>query len=160
MTEQAELARPEAGKTIETVNPATGEPGKIYPQTSLDEARAAASAARQAFLEWRRTRFAERSAIIRKAAEILRARKDEFARLMTEEMGKTVTDGRAEVEKCAAHCDWFAEHAEGYLAEQPVDLGQGETFVTFNPIGVVLAVMPWNFPFWQVFRFAAPALMA
>jgi succinate-semialdehyde dehydrogenase/glutarate-semialdehyde dehydrogenase len=160
MTEQAELTRPEAGKTIQTVNPATGDPGKSYRETSLDEALAAAAAARDAFLQWRRTGFAERSAVIRKAATILRARKDEFARLMTEEMGKTVTDGRAEVEKCAAHCDWFADHAEEYLAEEPVDLGGGETFVTFNPLGVVLAVMPWNFPFWQVFRFAAPALMA
>jgi succinate-semialdehyde dehydrogenase/glutarate-semialdehyde dehydrogenase len=80
--------------------------------------------------------------------------------LMTEEMGKTIADGRAEVEKCAFQCDWFAEHAEGYLARQPVDIGGPEAFVTFNPVGVVLAVMPWNFPFWQVFRFAAPALMA
>jgi succinate-semialdehyde dehydrogenase/glutarate-semialdehyde dehydrogenase len=160
MAEQAELTRPEAAKTIRPVNPATGEPGKSYSETSLDEARAAAAAARRAFLDWRRTSFAERSTVIRRAAEILRARKDEFAGLMTEEMGKTLTDGRAEVEKCAAHCDWFAEHAEEYLAEQPVELGSGETFVTFNPLGVVLAVMPWNFPFWQVFRFAAPALMA
>ena len=160
MAEQAELTRTDAGKTIRTVNPATGEPGRSYGETSLDEALAAAAAARRAFLKWRRTSFAERSAVVRKAAEILRARKDELARLMTEEMGKTLTDGRAEVEKCAAHCDWFADHSETYLAEEPVDLGQGETFVTFNPLGVVLAVMPWNFPLWQVFRFAAPALMA
>ena len=79
---------------------------------------------------------------------------------MTEEMGKTVTDGRAEIEKCAFNCDWFADHAQDYMAREPVDLGGPEAFVTFNPIGVVLAVMPWNFPFWQVFRFAAPALMA
>jgi succinate-semialdehyde dehydrogenase/glutarate-semialdehyde dehydrogenase len=91
---------------------------------------------------------------------VLRGRKDEFARLMTEEMGKTVDDGRSEVEKCAFHCDWFADHAEEYLAREPVDIGGGEAFVTFNPLGVILAVMPWNFPFWQVFRAAAPALMA
>jgi succinate-semialdehyde dehydrogenase/glutarate-semialdehyde dehydrogenase len=160
MAEQAQLTRPETRNTIQTVNPATGQPGKSYRESSPEEARAAAAAAREAFLEWRRTSFAERAAVIRKAAQILRACKDEFARLMTEEMGKTVTEGRAEVEKCAFHCDWFAEHAQGYLAEEPVDLGNGETFVTFNPLGVVLAVMPWNFPFWQVFRFAAPALMA
>ena len=160
MAEQAELTRPEARNTIRTMNPANGEPGPTYQETSLDEARAAAKAARAAFLEWRRTGFAERSAVMHKAAEILRARKDELARLMTDEMGKTVTDGRAEVDKCAFHCDWFADHAQDYLAEEPVDLGSGETFVTFNPIGVVLAVMPWNFPLWQVFRFAAPALMA
>ena len=160
MAEQAELSREETRDKLQTVNPATGEPGKSYDKHSLDDAHAAAAAARRAFLEWRQTSFAERSTIIRKAAEVLRARKDEFARLMTEEMGKTFDEGRAEIEKCALNCDWFAEHAEAYLARQPVDIGEGETFVTFNPIGIVLAVMPWNFPFWQVFRFVAPALMA
>ena len=145
---------------IETVNPATGEPGQSYPQTSPDEAAAAAAAAHAAFAQWRRTSFAERSRVIRAAAAILRQRKDEFARLMTAEMGKTVDDGRAEIEKCAVHCEWFADHAPAYLADEPVDIGGGEAFVTFNPLGLVLAVMPWNFPFWQVFRFAAPALMA
>ena len=160
MPEQAELTRPETGRKIQTTNPATGQPGKSYDETSLDDALAAAGAAHAAFPKWRRTSFAERSAVIHNAAEILRSRKNEFARLMTDEMGKTLDEGRAEIEKCAFHCDWFADHAEAYLAEEPVDLGTDETFVTFNPIGVVLAVMPWNFPFWQVFRFAAPALMA
>src|SRR5206468_2624908 len=122
--------------------------------------KAAAKAARAAFLQWRRTSFEERSRILHKAAAILRARTDELARLMTDEMGKTLDDGRAEVEKCAFHCDWFADHAADYLAEEPADIGGGEAFVTFNPIGIVLAVMPWNFPFWQVIRAAAPALMA
>ena len=160
MAEQAELTRPQAEDKLQTVNPATGEPGRAYAAHSIDDAKAAATAARAAFLDWRRTSFDERAVIIRKAAEILRALKDEFARLMTEEMGKTVTDGRAEVEKCAFHCDWFADHAEEYLADEPADIGGGEAFITFNPIGIVLAVMPWNFPFWQVFRAAAPALMA
>jgi succinate-semialdehyde dehydrogenase/glutarate-semialdehyde dehydrogenase len=160
MAEQAELTRPQTARTIQTIDPATGEPGKSYDETSLDEAHAAAAAAHGAFLRWRRTSFAERAGVIHKAAEILRARKDEFAGLMTEEMGKTVTDGRAEVEKCAFHCDWFADHAQDYLANEPIDFDGEEAFVTFNPLGVVLAVMPWNFPFWQVFRFAAPALMA
>jgi succinate-semialdehyde dehydrogenase/glutarate-semialdehyde dehydrogenase len=160
MSEQAELTRPATGATIHTVNPATGQPGRSYDETSLGDALGAAAAARKAFVEWRRTPFAERSAIIHKAADVLRARKDEFARLMTEEMGKTVNDGRAEVEKCAFHCDWFADHAQEYLANEVVDIGGGEAFVTFNPLGVILAVMPWNFPFWQVFRAAAPALMA
>src|SRR3954465_10963677 len=79
---------------------------------------------------------------------------------MTAEMGKTLSDGRAEVEKCAVQCDWFADHAHEYLAEERADIGGPEAFVTYNPLGVVLAVMPWNFPFWQVFRFVAPALMA
>ncbi|HEX6741870.1 MAG TPA: NAD-dependent succinate-semialdehyde dehydrogenase [Sphingomicrobium sp.] len=160
MSEQRELTRPEAADRIQTVNPATGEPGRSYDEISIDEARAAAAAAHQAFLKWRGTSFADRSAIVRKAAAILRERKDEFARLMTEEMGKTIDEGRAEVEKCAFHCEWFADHAHEYLADEKVDIGGPEAFVTYNPLGVVLAIMPWNFPFWQVFRFAAPALMA
>jgi succinate-semialdehyde dehydrogenase/glutarate-semialdehyde dehydrogenase len=160
MTEQAELTRPQSKGRLRTVNPATGEPGCSYDEHSLEDAQAAAVAAHRAFLDWRRTSFDERSRIVHRAADILRARKDEFARLMTDEMGKTLDDGRAEVQKCAYHCDWFADHARNYLADEPVDIGGGEAFVTFNPLGVVLAVMPWNFPFWQVFRFAAPALMA
>jgi succinate-semialdehyde dehydrogenase / glutarate-semialdehyde dehydrogenase len=161
MSEQAELSRPKAApRKLQTVNPATGEPGKSYDAQTIEDARAAAGAAHAAFLKWRRTGFEERSTVIRKAAEVLRRRRDELARLMTEEMGKTLDDGRAEVEKCAFHCDWFAQHAPEYLAEEPADIGGGEAFVTFNPIGVVLAVMPWNFPLWQVFRAAAPALMA
>jgi succinate-semialdehyde dehydrogenase/glutarate-semialdehyde dehydrogenase len=159
MAEQAELTRPDTN-TIKTVNPATGEPGRTYRETSLEEARRAAAAAHAAFLDWRRKSFDQRGAVIGKAAQILRARKDEFAQLMTAEMGKTVTDGRAEIEKCAANCDWFADHAADYLAKEPIDFDGEEAFVTFNPLGIVLAVMPWNFPFWQVFRFAAPALMA
>ena len=147
-------------KTIQTVDPATGEPGRAYQENSLEEARAAAAAAHEAFKSWRRTTFSDRSSVMHAAAKILRRRKDEFADLMTREMGKTIDDGRAEIEKCAFHCDWFANHAERYLADEKVDIGGNEAFVTYNPIGVVLAVMPWNFPFWQVFRFAAPALMA
>jgi succinate-semialdehyde dehydrogenase/glutarate-semialdehyde dehydrogenase len=160
MTDQLELIRTNSDHTLQTVNPATGEPGRTYNAHSLDDARAAAKAAHLAFQSWRRTSFEDRAAIVRKAGEILRARQDEFARLMTEEMGKTLDDGRAEIEKCATNCDWFADHAHEYLADQPADIGGGEAFVTFNPLGIVLAVMPWNFPFWQVFRFVAPALMA
>ena len=160
MTEQAELTRPAARHRLTVVNPATGQPGKSYDPHTIDDARGAAKAAKAAFTGWRRTSFADRSAVIHKAAAILRERKDEFARLMTEEMGKTLDEGRAEIEKCAFHCDWFADHAVDYLAEEPADIGGGEAFVTFNPIGIVLAVMPWNFPFWQVIRAAAPALMA
>ena len=150
----------ERDRAFRTLNPATGEPGRSYPGHTPEQAHAAAAAAHTAFFKWRRTTFAERSAIIRKAGAILRERADELARLMTEEMGKTIDEGRAEVEKCAFQCDWFADHAEGYLARETVDIGGPEAFVTFNPMGVVLAVMPWNFPFWQVFRFVAPALMA
>jgi len=96
----------------------------------------------------------------RSPCAVLRARRDELAALMTNEMGKTLTDGRAEIDKCASACDHFATHAAGYLARQSVAIEGAKAFVTYNPLGVVLAVMPWNFPFWQVFRFAAPALMA
>jgi succinate-semialdehyde dehydrogenase/glutarate-semialdehyde dehydrogenase len=160
VSDQDELIRTTARAKIQTVNPATGEPGLTYDEHNIDDAREAAAKAHEAFKSWRRTSFADRSVVIRKAGAILRERSDEFARLMTDEMGKTFDDGRSEVEKCAFQCDWFADHAERYLARQPVDIGGPEAFVTFNPLGVVLAVMPWNFPFWQVFRFAAPALMA
>ena len=160
MVDQLELTRSGTREKLQTVNPATGEPGRSYEQHTPDVAHETAGAAHRAFLEWRKTSFGERSAIIHKAAEVLRERKDEFARLMTEEMGKTLDDGRAEIEKCAFQCDWFADHAADYLGREAVDIGEGEAFVTFNPLGIVLAVMPWNFPFWQVFRFAAPALMA
>ena len=150
---------------LSTTNPATGEPGRDYKGHTPEAARVATAEARRVFASWRRTSFAERAGLMREAAAVLRRRADEFAGLMTAEMGKTLTDGRAEIEKCAFNCDWFADNAERYLAREPVDLsgkdGPGpEVFVTFNPLGVVLAVMPWNFPFWQVFRFAAPALMA
>ena len=160
MSDQLEMTRDDQRDTLQTFNPASGEPGKSYRGHMIEEAQAAAAAARRAFQTWRRTSFEERAAIVRKAGQILRARKDEFARLMTEEMGKTLDDGRAEIEKCATNCDWFADHAHEYLAREPADIGGGEAFVTFNPLGIVLAVMPWNFPFWQVFRFIAPALMA
>jgi succinate-semialdehyde dehydrogenase/glutarate-semialdehyde dehydrogenase len=160
MADQLELARPDSETALQTINPATGEPVRTYEQNTVQEVLAAAAAAREAFTAWRRTPFAERSAIFHKAAEILRARKDEFARLMTQEMGKTLDEGRAEIEKCAFQCGWFADNAASYLAEQPVAIDEAEVFVTFNPLGVVLAIMPWNFPFWQVFRAAPPALMA
>lgn len=150
---------------FQAVDPATGRNGESYEGHSPEEALAVARGVHDAWREWRRTDFAERAGLMRKAAEVLRRRRDEFAALMTAEMGKTVTEGRAEIEKCAANCDFYAEHAEAFLAPEPVDMGDGdkpgpEAFVTYQPIGVVLAVMPWNFPFWQVFRFAAPTLMA
>lgn len=142
------------------VNPATGQPGHSYERHTIDEAREAAAAAYRAFGEWRRSSFDERAGVFRRAGALLRERAAEFSLLMTQEMGKTHDEGHAEIEKCAFQCEWFAENAAKYLASEQVDIGSGEAFVTFNPLGVVLAVMPWNFPFWQVFRFAVPALMA
>jgi len=143
-----------------SVDPATLLPGRTYPGHSTRQAADKIARAAEVQRLWRRTAFDERARLMRAAAVVLRARRDEFAALMTGEMGKTVTDGRAEIDKCASACEHFAEHAAGYLARQHVAIDGAKAFVAFNPLGVVLAVMPWNFPFWQVFRFAAPALMA
>ena len=154
-------ASPGSGRpAFNTVDPATGEPGRVYQGHTAAEAHAIAADVRKAFEAWRTTGFDHRAGLMRKAALVLRERKDDLSRLMTSEMGKTRTEGLAEVEKCAAACDYYADHTAGFLAREPVDMGGPKAFVTFNPLGVVLAVMPWNFPLWQVFRFAAPNLMA
>ncbi|HEX4234780.1 MAG TPA: NAD-dependent succinate-semialdehyde dehydrogenase [Caldimonas sp.] len=143
-----------------TTNPATLEPGKTYQGHGGDDAARRVRLAAAAQHHWRRVGIDERAPHMRKAAAVLRSRRTEFAALMTDEMGKPVTDGLAEVEKCATACEHFAAQAGRYLAREDVAIEGAKAFVTFNPLGVVLAVMPWNFPFWQVFRFAAPALMA
>jgi len=145
---------------IEVVNPTTGEHVRSYEEMSPDEVREVVAAAHEAHLIWRRAPFSERAELMSAAATLLRDRSDEYARLMAIEMGKPVRDGRAEAEKCAWVCDYYAENAESFLAEEPVETDASESFVTHQPLGVVLAIMPWNFPFWQVIRFAAPALMA
>jgi succinate-semialdehyde dehydrogenase/glutarate-semialdehyde dehydrogenase len=145
---------------FQAIDPATAQPGRSYEGHTQDEALEMARTARAAFSSWSRTSFAERGALMKRAAAILRARREEFADLMTSEMGKTRTEGLAEIEKCATGCDHYADHAETFLADEPVDLGGPRAKVVFRPLGVILAVMPWNFPFWQVFRFAAPTLMA
>ena len=146
--------------SLRVVNPATGELLREVPETPPRAIRAAIAAADTAFRAWRETPFSLRTRLMGEAARVLRSRAGEYAVLMAEEMGKPVRDGRAEVEKSASACDFYAEQAERFLAREPVDTGPGRSFVCFQPLGVVLAVMPWNFPFWQVFRFAAPALMA
>lgn len=154
--------------TIQTYNPATGEKGEAYPAHTLDEARAIAARCAITQKKWRRTPFAERAQLMRAAGAVMRANRSRYAALMTAEMGKTVTDGLAEIDKCAWTADYFADHAEAFLRPRAIDLSEGHTgnrpvpkaYVTFNPLGVVLAVMPWNFPFWQAMRFCAPHLMA
>jgi succinate-semialdehyde dehydrogenase/glutarate-semialdehyde dehydrogenase len=141
-------------------DPSDGSAGRSYQGHTQDQALAIARAARARFESWRRTSFDARAALMRAAAGVLRARRDAFAELMTAEMGKTLTEGLAEIEKCAAGCDFFAEHAEAFLASEPVEIRGATAKIAYRPLGTVLAVMPWNFPFWQVFRFAAPALMA
>ena len=145
---------------IESVNPATGEILETFRESTREDVDRMLAAAHAAFLEWRDTRFAARAKNMRQAATMLRTRKPDYARLMTLEMGKPIVQAEAEVEKCAWACEYYADHAEALLAEQPRQTDASRSYVRFDPLGVVLAVMPWNFPFWQVFRFAAPALMA
>ena len=145
---------------IESMNPATGEKLETRAQMSRAAVDEIIGKTHQAFLAWRGTSFEQRAQRLREAAKILRARSDTWARLMAREMGKPLRDGIAEAQKCAGCCEFFADNAARLLAREPVDTEARASFVTFNPMGVVLAVMPWNFPFWQVFRFAAPALMA
>lgn len=145
--------------TIQSVNPATEEVVKTYQKMSLDEASAIINDGHKAYQSWHETDFATRSKYMAKAADILDNNKDEYARLMMMEMGKPLAQGQAEIEKCAWACRYYAENAEGFLKDEIVDTDMDQSIVTYQPIGVVLAVMPWNYPFWQVFRFAAPTLM-
>jgi succinate-semialdehyde dehydrogenase/glutarate-semialdehyde dehydrogenase len=142
------------------VNPATGETIKTYEELTPTEVRGVIAHTHEAFLDWRHTTFAERGRLMKRAAAILRERANEYAVLMAQEMGKPVKDGRAEAEKCAWACDYYAENAEAFLRPEFIQTDASKSYVAFQPLGVVLAVMPWNFPFWQVFRFTAPALMA
>ena len=146
--------------SLDAVNPATGETLKTYDEMTPQQTAAAVEEAHAAWKTWRKAPFAERARPMKKAAAILRERKEEFAKLMALEMGKPLKQGIAEAEKCALGCDYYAEHAEAHLAPEMVKTEASKSYVAFEPLGVVLAVMPWNFPFWQVFRFAAPALMA
>ncbi|HST60225.1 MAG TPA: NAD-dependent succinate-semialdehyde dehydrogenase [Longimicrobium sp.] len=146
---------------IATINPATGETLRTFDALTAEQLEQKLQRASDAFARHRRTSLTERAEKMRRAGELLDAEKDRWARLMTTEMGKTLGAARAEAEKCAWVCRHYAEHAAAMLAPRPADVGgtaRGE--VHFLPIGAVLAVMPWNFPFWQVFRFAAPGLMA
>jgi succinate-semialdehyde dehydrogenase/glutarate-semialdehyde dehydrogenase len=145
---------------IATVNPATGETIKTFVPATAREIDDALTRAVEAFRKHRLLPFAERSRLMTRAAEILELEKEKFGRLMTIEMGKPIGAAIAEAEKCASACRYYAEHAEAFLADEPADVRDGKAWVSFQPLGVVLAVMPWNFPFWQVIRFAAPALMA
>jgi succinate-semialdehyde dehydrogenase/glutarate-semialdehyde dehydrogenase len=146
--------------SIESLNPTTGERIQTYQELSAREAADAVSRAHAAWREWRTTSFDARASLMRRAAVTLRERKAELARLMALEMGKPLAQGQAEIDKCAWGCDYYAEHAEGHLAPETIKTDASKSYVAFEPLGVVLAIMPWNFPFWQVFRFAAPALMA
>lgn len=150
----------EAALSIVSVNPTTNEIINTYDEMTPAEVEDIVTSVHHTFLQWRKTTFAERAACMREAARILRDNAAEYARLMTLEMGKPIKDGRGEAQKCAWVCDYYADNAEAFLARQTVETDASKSFITFQPLGIVLAVMPWNFPFWQVFRFAVPALMA
>jgi succinate-semialdehyde dehydrogenase/glutarate-semialdehyde dehydrogenase len=146
--------------TVETVNPATGK--VEYTLELMDRAAVESilAAAESAFPQWSARPLAERGVFLRKVGAQLRSRRDDIQKIMTAEMGKLRKEALAEVDKCADACDYYAEHAADYLRDQPIATEASNSYVRFEPIGCVLAVMPWNFPIWQVFRFLAPALMA
>ncbi len=141
-------------------NPTTNQPIQAYPSWDDQRLELALEQARGAQMIWAQTPVVRRAEVLRDAAIRLRAQRDKYATLMTLEMGKPLREARAEVEKCAAVCDYYAQHGGDFLRAEPVESDAGKSYVAYYPLGVVLAVMPWNFPFWQVFRAAAPALMA
>ena len=146
--------------TFKSVNPADGSILKEVATFTAAELETALQEAATAAPEWRVTPLAERCALMQKAAQVLRSHADEFARTITLEMGKPLRESLAEVEKSALGCEYYAEHGPSFLADEEIVSDAGRSLVAWQPLGTVLAVMPWNFPFWQVFRFAAPALVA
>jgi len=146
--------------SIQSLNPATGEILETFEQFSPTQIDEALTAAHTAFQSWREISFAERGTLFRRVANYLREHKTQLAQTATLEIGKSIVESEAEVEKCAWNCEYYAENAEKFLADEHVATNATESYVAFRPLGVVLALMPWNFPYWQVFRFAAPALMA
>jgi len=145
---------------IQTINPANGKIVKTFEAYSVNQVNEIIELSQNVFFTWRKVSFEEKKKLMKNAAEILRKKKEEFGKLLTLEMGKTLLQAIAEVEKCAWVCDYYAQNSESILKDELVTTDASESFVRFDPLGIVLAVMPWNFPFWQVFRFAAPALMA
>jgi succinate-semialdehyde dehydrogenase/glutarate-semialdehyde dehydrogenase len=147
-------------KTMKSINPATEAVIRDYPEHTPEQIENALNSAEKAFAEWRSVPIGNRGSLLSKAAGALRKRRDSFAKLMTTEMGKTITASESEVEKCAGAFDYFAQNGGAFLAPEKIASDASESFVRFDPLGPVLAIMPWNFPLWQVVRFAAPALMA
>ncbi|RXG20732.1 NAD-dependent succinate-semialdehyde dehydrogenase [Leeuwenhoekiella aequorea] len=145
---------------IKSVNPYNQKVEFETQELTIEETISAIDQAHNRFLSWRTTSFAERSKLMKAAGEELRKNKEEYARTITLEMGKPISQAIAEIEKCAWVCDYYADQAAHHLAPKMIETDAEESYVSYEPIGVVLAVMPWNYPFWQVFRFAAPALMA
>jgi succinate-semialdehyde dehydrogenase/glutarate-semialdehyde dehydrogenase len=145
---------------MKSINPYTNQVIAEYPEHSSGQVSEIIQTVHETWLQWKETSFEQRSYLFRNAAQVLRDGKDEYARLITSEMGKIIRESQAEVEKCAVACDFYADHAAEMLMDEVIPSDATSSFVTFEPLGVILAVMPWNFPFWQVFRFAVPTLMA
>ena len=146
--------------TLKSVNPATGNTLQTFVEMTEDEVNAIVESVHGSFNGWHKTSFSFRAERMKEVAHLLREGKEDFGALMTEEMGKPYKQSIAEAEKCAWVCEYYADNAENYLANKNIATEATNSFVSYQPIGIVLAVMPWNFPFWQVFRFAVPALMA
>jgi len=146
--------------SMRSINPATGETLQVYDTWDEIHLNMVLQDCSEARPLWAATSIEERCNLMRKAGRILLQRKEELAATMTREMGKLIKDARAEIEKCALVCDYYADHGPGFLADESIESDAGRSLVAYQPLGTVLAVMPWNFPFWQVFRFAAPGLIA
>ncbi len=145
---------------MQAINPATEEKLEAYQDHSDAQMTQKLEAAHEAHLVWKKTTFGHRSKLMKEAARILREKKKDLAVLMTREMGKPVNDGEEEAEKCARVCDYYADNAEKFLSNENIISDASNSYVSHQPLGIVFAIMPWNFPFWQVLRFAAPGLMA
>ena len=146
--------------SINSINPTNGQVIQSYQAYTPKEVSKIIAGTYQAWENWKETPFSVRTKFLLAVAKILRSRKEELAILMALEMGKPLQGGRAEIEKCADVCEYYVKNAEQFLKDKPVDTDASKSYVSFQPLGIVLAIMPWNFPFWQVFRFLAPALMA
>ena len=146
--------------SLKSINPANGKEIAAYKEMSTDEVDGILTSVNDAFNSWRKTSFSIRGELLKNAAAILQSNKEAFGRLMSLEMGKPYSQSLAEVVKCAKGCEYYADNTEEILADRIIETDASKSYVSHQPIGIVLAVMPWNFPFWQVFRFAAPALMA
>ncbi len=145
---------------IKSINPYTEEVNWTYDSFSIGECRAQIEKSRAAFLAWSSLSAEERAKYFKKVAEVLRQNTDMYAEIITKEMGKPIRQSKSEIQKCARLCDYYAENAAELLKDEVVDIGSEKSYVTFEPLGVIFGIMPWNFPFWQVFRFAVPAMCA
>ncbi|EMR03683.1 NAD-dependent succinate-semialdehyde dehydrogenase [Cesiribacter andamanensis] len=146
--------------SIQSVNPFNNEIIRQFHEATDTDIQAALEASEEGFRHWKQVPLQERSSLMMAAAQVMEDDLEHYAHLMTLEMGKTLREARAEIEKCAACCRYYATHAEAFLKDKVLDVSQGKAFISYEPLGPVLAIMPWNFPFWQVIRFAAPNLMA